>query len=94
MPRYKVAHLYEQGQNMLLFPVDGGSIHHKTNSEKNEILEELEARANAAGLAGSAALIWNYGGQTHTYGPQRWQGFLRSISMQFVLRNVNQEIRW
>lgn len=64
MPRYKVAHIREQGQNMLIFPLDS-SVHHKTSNEKNEILFELEARAHAAGLAGSAVIIWEYGG-VHT----------------------------
>lgn len=94
MPRLKLAHLREQGQNMLLFPLDGGRIHHKTNTQKAELLAELEARAHAAGLAGTAALVWDYGGRTHTYGPKQWQGFLRSISTQMVLMNVNQEISW
>ena len=33
VPRFKVAHLREQGQDMLLFPLDS-SVHHKSNDEK------------------------------------------------------------
>ena len=47
-------------------------------------MEELEARAHAAGLAGTAALIWDYGRRTYTYGPTQWQAFLSSISTQWV----------
>jgi hypothetical protein len=56
MPSIKVAHLREQGQNMLLFPLDS-SFHHKPDHEQSALVCELEARAHAAGLAGSAAVF-------------------------------------
>ena len=93
MPSFDVAHVREQGQNVLLFPLNSG-IHHKTDREKAEILAELEARANAAGLAGTAAIVWEFGRRTHTYGPRNWQGFLSSLTMTAVLQSVNQQIRW
>ena len=79
---------------MILFPLDGGAIHHKTDNEKSEILRELQTRAHAAGLAGTAALIWDYGGRTHTFGPRQWSAFLGSLTTQLVLQNVNKEISW
>ena len=40
MPKFKVAHLREQGQNMLLFPLDS-SFHHKSPDEQSVIVGEL-----------------------------------------------------
>ena len=93
MNRFKLAHLREQGQDMLIFPLDP-NVHHKTNAEKEEILDELEWRAHAAGLAGHAVIVWEYGRRFYFLGPQLWQGFLRSLNMRLVLANVNREISW
>jgi len=93
MPSFDVAHIQEQGQNMLLFPLNS-SFGHKSSSEQHSILEELEVRAHGAGLAGRAVAVWEAGGRTYTIGPKLWAGFLRSINMRFVLRNVNREISW
>ena len=93
MTRIKVAHIREQGQDMLLFPLDGG-VHQKPDSEKQHILDDLEDSAHAAGLGGTAAILWDHGGRTYSFGPRQWAPFLRSISTRWVLRNVNREISW
>jgi hypothetical protein len=93
MPSFNVAHLREQGQDMLLFPLDSG-FGRKTSSDQRSILGELEVRAHHAGLAGRAAAVWESGGRTYTLGPPNWAGFLRSLSMRAVLANVNREISW
>lgn len=93
MPQFDVAHIREQGQDMLLFPLDS-SFHQKPQAAQNSALAELQTRARQAGLAGRAAAIWEYGGRTYTLGPQPWQSFLRSIDVDFVLANVNRELRW
>jgi hypothetical protein len=93
MPHFKVAHIREQGQNMLIFPLDS-SVHHKTDAEKAEILDELEMRAHAAGLAGGAVVVWEHGRSFNFMGPRPWHPFLRSIDMGAVMASVNKEIRW
>ncbi len=93
MPRLKAAHINEQGKNMIIFPLDG-SFGNKTEQGRSEILEELERRAHAAGLAGRAVAIWQRGNQTHYLGPRPWHAFLQSISMRWVLANVNKELSW
>lgn len=93
MPKFKVAHLREQGQNMLLFPLDS-SFHGKTDEQQSAVVSELEARAHAAGLAGRAAVFWEYGGRGYFRGPPQWQPFLRSISLGWVMRQVNRELSW
>ena len=93
MPSFKVAHLQEQGQNMLLFPLDN-SFHHKPEHEQSSIVDELEARAHAAGLAGKAAVFWEHGGRGYFRGPRQWQPFLRSIGVRWVMMQVNREVSW
>lgn len=93
MPRLKVAHINEQGQNMIIFPLDQ-SFGHKSTNEQEEALSSLEYRANRAGLAGRAVAIWQHGNHMHFRGPSNWQNFLRSISMRWVMANVNHELSW
>jgi hypothetical protein len=78
---------------MLLFPLDD-SFHNKSSEQQSQILLELERRANAAGLAGRAAVLWNYGGRGYFRGPTRWQTFLRSIDLRWVMLQINREISW
>jgi hypothetical protein len=93
MPTFKVAHVREQNQNMLLFPLDGGFAQ-KSNEARISVLNELELQAHRAGLAGRAAAFWVSNGQTHSIGPKAWKSFLRSLSMSAVLASVNKEISW
>lgn len=93
MPKLRVAHIREQGQNMIIFPLDQ-SFGNRSNDDQETTLSGLEYRANSAGLAGYAVAIWQHGPHTHFRGPSKWQNFLRSISMRWVLANVNKEISW
>lgn len=93
MPSFDVAYVREQGQNMLLFPLNR-SFAHKSSAEQHSILQELEERAHGAGLAGRAVAVWESGGRTYTIGPKLWAGFLRSLSMRAVLASVNRKISW
>jgi hypothetical protein len=93
MPRFKVAHIREQGNDMIIFPLES-SFGRKASDEQNSILAELQARARAAGLQGTAAAVWESGGRMFFLAPTQWRGFFSSIDLRFVLANVNREISW
>ena len=93
MPSFNVAHIREQGQDMLLFPLDD-SFDYKSSTEQNSTVAQLQMRARSAGLAGRAVAVWERGSETRFLGPPQWRGFLQSIDMGFVLANVNREISW
>lgn len=93
MPSLDVAHVREQGQNMLLFPLDS-SFGHKSMADQQRTLSTLTRRANAAGLAGTAVAFWQSGGRTHFMGPRQWRAFLECLSMWQVQANVNRTISW
>ncbi len=93
MPRLKAAHIREQGQNMIIFPLDS-SFGSKIGSDQSKALAELEIRAHAAGLAGEAVAVWESGNRMYFLGPRPWHAFLQSIDMRWVLANVNKEISW
>ncbi|HEX4737738.1 MAG TPA: hypothetical protein VH331_09260 [Allosphingosinicella sp.] len=93
MPSLKAAHIREQGQDMIIFPLDS-AFGRKSHGDQTATLSALQVRAHAAGLAGKAVAVWQSGNTTHFMGPKPWHGFLSGISMQWVWANVNKEISW
>jgi hypothetical protein len=93
MPTYKVAHINQQGQNLIIFPLDP-TFGQLTALEQQSDLTMLGLRAYAAGLRGLPVAVWEADGQTRFRGPERWRAFLESINLEFVWANVNKEISW
>ena len=93
MPTLKLAHVRQQGQDMILFPL-AASFGQKTVADQRAALCEFERRAHAAGLRGHAAAVWDDGHRVRTLGPSHWRGFLSTIGVDWVLANVNRQINW
>jgi hypothetical protein len=94
MPRYKVAHVKEQGVNLIIIPLDS-AFGRKIRQEQGRIIAELQVRSNAAGLAGTVVPVWDGGGgRMSSMAPPRWHPFFRSLDLGRVWASVNQEIFW
>ena len=93
MPHLRIAHLREQGQNMVIVPLDS-RFGHRTGEDQNAIVAELQQRARAAGLAGTVVSVWESGGRINFRAPRPWHPFFQSLSMALVLRNINKELSW
>jgi len=52
MPRHKVAHLNQQGVDLIIIPLDD-SFGHKSTTVQQEAIAELQMRANTANLRGT-----------------------------------------
>ncbi|MEK9285441.1 MULTISPECIES: hypothetical protein [unclassified Bradyrhizobium] len=94
MPTLKLAHIREQGQDMIIFPLDQ-RFGRLPDGEKQQELHALEMRAHDAGLGGHAVAVWDAGGGRMGFlGPSQWHSFLRSISLRQVISSLNREISW
>ncbi len=93
MPRFKVAHLHEQGQDMVIVPLEG-SFDYKSDEEQQAIIEELQLHSRGAGLKGTVVPVWQKSGRMAFIAPTPWHPFFRSLSLQTVFANVNKEIYW
>jgi len=93
MPSVKVAHIREQGQDMILVPLDS-SFANRVDSDKSATLDELQVRANSAGLRGQVVLLWPNGLGHQFIGPRPWHPYLASVSFEIVARSVNKVISW
>jgi len=85
--RFKVAHIREQGVDLIIVFVNS-SVAHVLDSEKAQLLGALQLCANSAGLRGSAVLVWEGG----FYADQRFHAFFRSAPYATLAANINGEL--
>jgi hypothetical protein len=94
MPKYKVAHIRQQGQDLIIFPLEA-KFGQMSGSEQDRQLGILGSRANRAGLRGTAVAVWDAGGgQAAFRGPPQCCAYLSRINFQFVMANLNRVISW
>jgi hypothetical protein len=93
MPHLKIAHMRQQGQNMIIVPLDD-DFGHKSNTDRQHAIRELQARSRSAGLAGTVVPVWNDGGCMAFIAPRPWHPFFSSLDLPTVWANVNKELSW
>ena len=94
MPRFRVAHVKQQGQDIVIVPLDS-QFGRKTRGDQQAIATELQLRSRSAGLSGRAVPVWdNGGGRMGFLAPNNWHPFFGSINLGWVFTNINREIYW
>jgi len=94
MPKYEVAHIKEQGVDLIIIPLDH-SFRFKSGQDQEATISELQARASSAGLAGTVVPVWDNGsGRMEFRAPRNFHSFFKSIGLDFVAVNINKELRW
>src|SRR5271167_2173269 len=83
MPRFKVAHLREQGQDMIIIPLEA-SFGSRPQDEQNSVIDDLQLHSSDAGLKGTVVPVWESGGRLHFIAPRPWHPFFASLSMHMV----------
>jgi hypothetical protein len=93
MPDFKIAHIRQQEQDMVIVPLTP-EFEHKTPTEKRSAIDELQVRSQAAGLAGTVVPAWLYQNRVHFIAPEPWHPFFQSLTWNQILASVNKELRW
>ena len=94
MPRFKVAHVKEQGVDLIIIPLES-SFGHKPTTDQQAIIADLQLHSRGAGLPGTVVPVWDSGGGRMSFiAPQNWHSFFKSLSLASVWSNVNREIYW
>ena len=93
MPNFKIAHVREQGIDLIIVPLDN-SFGNKPDSEQRAVIGELQIHAGAAGLAGTVIPVWEQSGLMRFIAPTNWHPFFRGLNLQWVWANVNRELFW
>lgn len=91
MTTFDVAHIREQGQDMIIIPLNA-SFDLKTPNEQEDVRASLQVGARAAGLAGTVVPVWDSHGRMRFLAPRPWFPFFSSLSMAFVRANLNKRL--
>jgi hypothetical protein len=94
MPTFQVAHIKQQGVNLIIIPLDS-SFGSKVTSDQHAIVAQLQARARSAGMAGTVVPAWDSGGGRFAFlAPRNWHSFFESLTLETVARNINKKLFW
>lgn len=91
MARYKVAHLREQGQDMIIVPLEQ-AFGRMSENEQSDIIDELQICARSAGLAGQVVPVWRAGSSHQFIAPPNWHSFFKSLGWNMIMANLNKEL--
>jgi hypothetical protein len=92
MPTYDIAHIREQGVDLIIVPLQA-SFRSKSRSAKNEIRSYLQECATSAGLAGTVVPVWEAsGGRMGFLSPPKWHSFFKRINLAIVAANINRKL--
>lgn len=89
--RFNIAHIREQGVDMIIVPLDS-SFGHKPTSAQHETIDSLQAYATSAGLAGRVVVVWQEGNGHRFIAPPNWQPFFKSLGWGQIMASINKEL--
>lgn len=94
MPTFQVAHIKQQGVDLIIIPLDS-SFDSKPRADQDAVIRELQQRASAAGLRGTVVPVWeNSSGRMSFIAPKNWHPFFQSLSLADVAMNINRKLYW
>ena len=93
MPRFQIAHVREQGVDLIIVLVSS-SFENESASKQNRIIAELQLRARRAGLGGTVVPVWIRGDAIMSMAPKAWHPFFQTITTDWVAININRELYW
>jgi hypothetical protein len=92
MATFDVAQVTRLGSDLLIVPLHA-NFHFKSIQEKQATVARLQSAAIDAGLHGIVVPVWaSPCGTLASLAQVEYQNVFRSIDLEFVSRNINQEI--
>jgi len=94
MANFRVAHIREQGVDLIIVPLDK-SFAGRSRDDQNNLIRDLQMSATLAGLRGDVVPVWDIGdGRMGFVAPVPYHPYFRSINLAVVEANLNREIYW
>jgi hypothetical protein len=93
MPTYQVAHINEQGVDLIIIPLDS-SFGNQTQAHRSAEIAEFQSRARMAGLRGIVVPVWLDGQEMKFIAPPGLWPFFQGVQYQEILHWLNTEIVW
>jgi hypothetical protein len=92
MPTFQVAHLKQNGQDVIIVPVDR-SFAARSPAEQARIQEAFQRSAGSAKIPGVVVPVWeDASGRMAFRAPEAWQTFLKTIDMVYVATALNRTL--
>ena len=89
--KFRIAHLNEQGQDMVIIPLDS-SFSNKSPQQMEVIKNALQECSDSARIKGVVVPVWENNSDFYFIAPPQWHPFFKSISMSVVRQNINKEL--
>ena len=91
MSKYKVAHIREQGIDLIIVPLEP-AFDRQPETAQHATIGGLQACANAAGLRGTVVPVWLVAGRMRFIARPEWHPFFRGLQWETVIGNLNKEL--
>jgi hypothetical protein len=92
MAVFDIAHINEQGEDMILVPLTS-EFGYKSIAERNETVKYLQECAVKAGLKGIVIPVWlDVVKRMNFVAPSYYQPYLLSINYNYVMKNINKKL--
>lgn len=91
MAQFKIAHIREQGVDIIVVPLDS-SFGYKSRSDQDGFIEALQVCARSAGLAGGVVPVWLEGSTRRWICPPNWTPFFQTFEWNDILASLNKEL--
>ena len=91
MAKYPIAHIREQGVDIIIVPLDP-KFGRLSKREQSERITHVQACTIKAGLAGTVVPVWQEGDGFRFIGPNKWLAFFQSISWDYIVSRINAEL--
>lgn len=92
MATYDIAHIREQGVEMILVPLDA-SFGSRSSADQMAMQKTLQQGAIEAGLNATVVPVWDRGGGSMAYlAPKKWHEFFQHMKLQDVAARINKRL--
>jgi len=92
MATYDVAHIREQGQDMVIVPMNS-AFGRLPAHEQEEQIALLQQYSTSAGLRGTVVPVWDAGGGRMGFrAPRPWHPFFRNLDLATVAASINKRL--
>jgi hypothetical protein len=94
MPSIKIAHIREQGQDLIIVPLDE-TFGRRPNDDRKVTINKIQNVAREVGLNGKVVPVWPSGEEEMRFlAPEAWHPFFRSITWSWLIGNLNRQLDW
>lgn len=91
MSPFKIAHIKEQGVNVIIVPL--ASRYGKLSvEEKDALIQHFQNAATAMQWSGRVVPMWMEGKGIRFIAPPEWYEFFRTLKWKVLMRNLNREL--